>query len=129
MRKTKQQRLAAKKLLQKPPGKLEPVDLSQHPNKPLWMTRCFRNNRYTVMIDDFAPMTNGLTAIKAMVQRHDNEPIPNHWREMQNIKNEIFGRQVTAIEYYPAEFDLCDVANIYWLWILGDEHKLPLAIL
>jgi len=126
MRKVKIKKLAAKKLLRKPKGKLMPIDLSkvEHPD---WMTRAFKNNRYVVMIDDNAKMTNGITAIKAMVQRHDDKPIPSHWKEMQNIKNEIFGNQKTAIEYYPATDNLTDIANIYWLWILPDG-KLPLPI-
>lgn len=127
MRDTKAKNNAAKQLLSLPKGRFEEIDLIFYPKAPEWMTRCFKNNRYVVMIDDFAPMSNGITAIKAMVQRHDNEPIPNHWREMQSIKNEIFGKEITAIEYYPAESKLMDAANIYWLWILNTEY-LPLAV-
>jgi len=127
MRDTKQARLAAKKLMQKPKTKFEPIDLTLR-DHPHWMTRAFNNTRYVVMINDNSPMTNNVVAIKAMIQRHDNEPIPNHWRELQDIKNELFGRHVTAIEFYPAESELMDVANIYWLWILP-EGALPLAIL
>lgn len=114
-------------MMQKPKTKFEPIDLTllDHPH---WMTRAFNNTRYVVMINDNSPMTNNVVAIKAMIQRHDNEPIPNHWRELQDIKNELFGRHVTAIEFYPAESELMDVANIYWLWILP-EGALPLAIL
>lgn len=114
----------AKRLLRKPAGPLEPLDLSLH-KSPYWMTRCYRNNRYTVMIDDNAKMTKGVTAIKAMVQRHDGLPIPNHWAEMQKIKNSIFGLNATAIEYYPPVKDLVDNANIYWLWVLPDS-ELPI---
>jgi len=108
----------ANKLLKLPPGKLMPVDLVINPH-PSWMTRVYRNNRYVVMIDDNAKTSKG-PAIKAMVQRHDDTPIPNHWRELQNIKNEIFGPETTAIEYYPAESELVDEHNIYWLWIFPD---------
>ena len=89
------------------------------------MTRAYKNNRYIVMIDDNARMTNGVTAIKAMVQRHDDKPLNRHWREMQDIKNELFGSGTTAIEFYPAENSLVDHHNIYWLWILPDD-ALPL---
>lgn len=127
MRSKREQQIIANRLLKMPKGKLEPVDLSKT-NPPPWMTRCFRNNRYTVMINDNAPMTGGITAIRAMIQRHDNEPIYNHWREMQSIKNEIFGCNTTAIEYYPSERELEDVANIYWLWIIPKD-ALPIPIL
>ena len=123
---TKLQKASAKKRLSKPKGPLEPVDLEKHPG-PVWMTRAFMNNRYVVMIDDNVTLDTGTTAIKAMVQRHDDKPIPHHWREMQAIKNEIFGRETTAIEYYPPESKLTDDANIYWLWVLPDG-TLPVAI-
>lgn len=126
MARSKAQKSAAKKLLKKPRGRWIPMDLSERPH-PEWLTRVFNNNRYVVMINDNAKMTGGITAIKAMIQRHDDKPIPNHWAEMQSIKSELFGADVTAIEYYPSASKLCDVANIYWLWILP-EDSLPLAI-
>lgn len=119
MSRTRAQRAQAKKLLKKQAGKLEPIDLAER-NAPDWMTRAYRNNRYVVMIDDNARI-NGIAAIKAMVQRHDDKPIPGHWRQLQNIKNELFGAESTAIEFYPPESLLEDVANIYWLWVLPTE--------
>lgn len=127
MSRTKAQMKEAKKLLRKPPGKFVPVDLNEYPAPP-WMTRVFKNNRYVVMINDNAPMTGGITAIRAMVQRHDDKPIPSHWREMQAIKSELFGPEVLAVEYYPPESELMDCANIYWLWIFQDDF-MPRAIL
>jgi hypothetical protein len=101
-----------------PPGKFTAIDMSMHPH-PKWMSRAYRNNRYTVMIDYNCNTTHG-KAIKAMVQKHGDVPIPNHWSEMQAIKNEIFGPEVMAIEYYPKESELVDQHNIYWLWIFPE---------
>ena len=126
MSRNKSQRSAAKRLLSKPKGKLEPIDFEQWP-APDWMTRAYRNNRYVVMIEDDVIMDNGSTAIKVMVQRHDDRPIPNHWREMQSIKNEIFSSESIGIEYYPPESQLTDKANIYWLWVFPNGG-LPQAI-
>jgi len=126
MSRTKAEKAIAKKLFKKPPGKFEQINLAERPH-PEWMTRAYSNNRYVVMINDNASMSNGVTAIKAMVQRHDDTPIPNHWREMQLIKNEIFGHETTAIEFYPATSKLVDVANIYWLWVFP-ENILPLPL-
>lgn len=95
--------------------RLEVIDLSKT-DHPKWMTRAYKNSKYIVMIDDYAS-TNGFDAIKVMVQTHDNKTIENHWRELQNIKNEIFGEEETAIEFYPPESELVDEANIYWLWV------------
>jgi hypothetical protein len=119
MSRTKPMRAAAKRLLAKPPGPLVPIDLTTrwHPD---WMSRAYKNNRYVVMIADRIPMTGGIVAARAMVQRHDDTPIRNHWRELQNIKNALFGPESTAIEIYPPQSKLTDEANIYWLWVLPD---------
>lgn len=119
---SKVQKAVAKKLLKKPRGKLELIRGGAR--RPIWVTRAYANNRYTILIDDKAQMTHDVTAILAMVQRRDDKPIPNHWREMQAIKNELFGVEATGIEYYPAESELEDEHNIYWLWILP-ENVLP----
>ena len=117
----------AEKHFKKPEGKFEPIDLNTATFIPKGMTRAFRNNRYMVMIYDESKTTKG-TAISCLVQKLNNTPILNHWSEMQRIKNEIFGKEVTAVEYYPKESELQDVHNIYWMWIFP-EGVLPIPIL
>ena len=112
----KQRNDAAQKLFKKPAGKLELCDLTTASFVPKGMSRAFRNNRYTVMIYDNTLTTKGF-ATKALIQKHDNTPIVNHWSELQAIKNEIFGHEVTAVEYYPKETKLINTHNIYWLWV------------
>lgn len=115
----RERRLAAKREFKKPVTKFEQVDLSDHYYLPIGITRAYRNTRYTVMVFDNTPTTKGF-ATKALIQKHDNLPITGHWSELQKIKNEIFGEETTAIEYYPANSRLVDEANIYWLWIFPD---------
>lgn len=122
----RQRRLAAKKEFKLPVTKFEAIDLETTPFVPQGMTRAFRNTRYIVMIYDRNRTTHG-NAIRVMVQRHDDRPIPNHWSEMQSIKNEIFGAETVAVEYYPAESKLINTHNIYWLWIYPEEI-LPIPI-
>ena len=122
----RQRRLEAQKLLKKPEGQFEQIDLAMAANKPEWMTRAFKNNRYIVMVNDCAETSKG-SAIRAMVQKVDDTPIVNHWSEMQRIKNELFGEESTAVEYYPKESELIDRHNIYWLWIFP-EGVLPIPI-
>ncbi|RKE02327.1 DUF7694 domain-containing protein [Marinifilum flexuosum] len=102
------------------------VDVKALGDAPEWMTRAFRNNWYTVMINDNAQTDKG-TAIRAMVQNHSDTPIRNHWAEMQNIKNKIFGEEAVAVEYYPAESEMVDDFNIYWMWVFP-EGTLPVPI-
>lgn len=124
--KIKDRHKLAKALFAKPLGPLEPCDLSIMSRIPPGMTRAYRNNRYTVMIFDDTSTTKG-PAIQVLIQRIDNTPIPGHWREIQNIKNEIFGSEAVGIEYYPAESQLMDTHNIYWLWIFPRD-VLPLYV-
>lgn len=123
---TRQRLKVAERLKQDPETKFEMIDLETAQHKPHWMTRAYRNNRYTVMVNDFTETTMG-NAIRVMVQAHDDRPITNHWSEMQRIKNEIFGPEVMAIEYYPAESQKTDDFNIYWMWIFPDG-VLPIPV-
>ena len=120
---SKNRQKVAIRLFKKSAGQFERIDLSKRVH-PSWMTRAYMNNRYVVMIDDKAKTDKGI-AIKAMIQRHDDSPIPQHWSELQNIKNELFGKEATGIEYYPAESKLMNDHNIYWLWVFP-EGMLPI---
>lgn len=115
----RQRRLEAKKVFDKGQSLFMPIDLAKH-NHPSWMTRAYKNNHFVVMIDDNCPTTAG-NAIRVMVQKHNDTPLINHWATMQSIKNEIFGKETVAIEYYPKESELVDHHNIYWMWIFPDN--------
>jgi hypothetical protein len=56
---TKEELKAAQKLLKLPAGSFEAVDFSMSEIAPEDMTRCFRNNRYLVMIFDNAKTSYG----------------------------------------------------------------------
>lgn len=121
-----QRKHAAMKAYRTMSPKFKEVDLAAeraHPQKgqfvPSWMTRAFRNNQFTVMIFDGIKTSAG-PAIRAMVQKHDDTPIKNHWMSMYRIKNEIFGPETIAIEYYPKESELTNDHNIYWMWIFPE---------
>lgn len=107
---------AAKRAFKTLPVRFEKLDLAHLKNMPKWMTRCFRNNQFSVMVNDQMKTSNG-EAIMAMIQKHDDTPIRNHWRQIQRIKNEVFGEETVAIEYYPAQSKLVDDHYIYWIWI------------
>ena len=71
------------------------------------------------MVYDNTETTKG-EAIKVLIQRHDAKPIPNHWKELYTIKNDLFGEEKTSVEYHPPKSKLIDEHNIYWLWIFKD---------
>lgn len=71
------------------------------------------------MITDGVETTHG-KAVRALIQRNDGDPIKDHWNEIQNIKNDVFGYDAIAIEYYPPQNEVVDQAHIYWIWIFPD---------
>ncbi len=114
----KARKAKAKKLMNKPWNKFQPINLATAQHVPHWMTRAYTNNHCVVMINDKAPTSHG-EAVCAMIKRHDGRPVHN-WRKIQNIKNEIFGENTIAVEYYPPESKLIDHFNLYWLWVFPE---------
>lgn len=65
----------------------------------------------------------------------DGEPIASTdganaigWSEKQMIKNELFGEDRFAIEVYPKQDRLVDVADVYHLWVFGKKYDMPFGI-
>lgn len=65
----------------------------------------------------------------------DGEPIVSTdganvigWSEKQMIKNELFGEDRFAIEVYPKQDRLVDVADVYHLWVFGKKYDMPFGI-
>lgn len=92
-------------------------------NPPDGVTKVYKNNRYIVMLYENTLTTVG-KCTKVAIQNFAGERLINHWATIQDIKNQIFGDEVEAVEYYPKESELFDVANVYWIWIFH-EYKLP----
>lgn len=47
-------------------------------------------------------------------------PTGHSWSDFQRIKDEMFGAEAQAVEFYPRQSDLVDQVNVYWLWILAE---------
>ena len=50
------------------------------------------------------------------------------WAEKQQIKDELFGKKRVAIEVYPPEDRLVDMADVYHLWVFEKNFRLPFGI-
>lgn len=61
------------------------------------------------------------------IKRYDRAAIRN-WRHFQQMKNEILGEDVEAIELYPAETRLADNANQYHLWAFAPGEQIPVGM-
>ena len=60
------------------------------------------------------------------IKRYDRAAIRN-WRHFQQMKNEILGEDVEAIELYPSEGRLADNANQYHLWAFPPGERIPIG--
>jgi hypothetical protein len=67
------------------------------------------------------PLKAGSFESRLAIKRTDRQPIRS-WRVLQDIKNEIAGRERIAVEIYPAESRVIDTANIYHLWVFEEGY-------
>lgn len=50
------------------------------------------------------------------------------WSVKQSIKNELFGENRIAIEVFPAEKNKVDVMDVYHMWVLPKDFRMPFGI-
>lgn len=86
---------------------------------------------------DAASMEVWANAIYEVVVRHKPDGITHlsikrytrqavrDWRHLQQIKNEICGPEREAVELFPAESRLTDLANEAHLWVLPEGERFP----
>ena len=82
----------------------------------------FRNSRYQVFVYlGKTEMRHDMDVVMdyahLSIKTHDRSPVRD-WRDMQRIKNELCGTTCEAVELYPNENRLVDMANQYHLWCL-----------
>lgn len=127
------QKAVYRKMAKKPFGPWEERTISvTHPMRPVlmskkekWREENFLNNRYSVQISDVETDWGEVTHL--WIRRHDDEPVRS-WKDMQRVKNELVGKERTAVEVFPAESQLTDSANIYHLWVLPEDFVLPFTL-
>lgn len=61
------------------------------------------------------------------VSRKDGKPIRS-WKQLQMIKNKVFGEDREACELYPCEARVVDFQNTYHLWVLPPKTTFPFGI-
>jgi len=49
------------------------------------------------------------------------------WRDFQSIKNDFCGEEYCAIEIYPPESRLVDMANVFHLWVFPEGIDIPIG--
>jgi hypothetical protein len=87
--------------------------------------RAAENGVFVVMVreieTEWGPITHAWV-------RTSSEATDLRWSEKQRIKDEIFGRERTAIEVFPPRSELTDAANLYHLWVFPAGYQLPVTL-
>ncbi len=50
------------------------------------------------------------------------------WPEMQRIKDELAGKNATAVEVYPPHDEIVDEADMFHIWILAEPLAFGLSV-
>jgi hypothetical protein len=87
------------------------------------MRTAFVNNLYVVLIRPFFDMDGYPTHHCAIRTASNLEP---PWRDLQRIKNELFGEESTAVQVMPPASELIDAADMYHMWVL--PARLPFTL-
>jgi len=58
------------------------------------------------------------------LKRRDKRPI-NSWQDVQTIKNRLFGIEREAIQIFPAESRMVNMANQYHLFVFPEGYIIP----
>jgi hypothetical protein len=92
-----------------------PSDFGPHNKKDECVI--YVNSRYLVRVH---PTSESRPLIKLSI-KHLDLSTRHDWRDFQRIKNELLGEEYEAVELYPAESRLVDMANQYHLWAYPKE--------
>ena len=107
-------------------SELKELNLSKYEDLD-WAEKAYANNHCSVVTQSKLAMKGGSSVshmTKAIIKRHDNKPFTKHWAELQSIKNELWGDNAVAVEYY---FDEDDNNNSYKLCII-DKKTFPIPV-
>ena len=93
------------------------INTETHPHL-VHVTKCWEttDGKYSILYDK----VNGYEHLR--VSRVDDKPIHNYM-DLQEIKNDLFGDDVVAVEIYPRKSDFTDGSNTYHLWAWA--HRTP----
>lgn len=90
------------------------------------MRKAAENGIFSVLIRDLDAPPIGIITHAAIATLGGVTDIT--WAERQRIKNELFGRERTAVEVMPPESELVDEANMYHLWVMPVGYVLPFTL-
>jgi hypothetical protein len=87
----------------------------------------WRNDIYEVFVNEAEPDDHQNVGGKHLsIKRYDRAPVRN-WRHLQQIKNEVAGEFIEALELFPSEGRIADNANQYHLFCLPEGMDIPVG--
>jgi hypothetical protein len=86
------------------------LNMGTHPHLR-FVTKCWQttDGKYDILFDE----VNGYKHLR--VKRIDDQPIHNYM-DLQEIKNDLLGEDVVAVEIYPKKSDFKNDSNTYHIW-------------
>lgn len=95
--------------------------------KSLKITRVMRSKGFLVQIyTEAAPVVARLSILRTSIDTNGGWQQDITWEELQRLKSEAGYGTHDAVEVYPPEADVVNVANIRHLWVLP-ANSLPFA--
>ncbi len=104
-----------------------PVVLTGNPKidtKEVWVNSIYQVFVYRPRQDGEHGTKDGPEMAHLSIKTHERSAIRS-WRDLQRIKNELCGTTCEAVELFPAESRMTDLANQYHLWVLEPGYKFP----
>lgn len=89
------------------------------------MDQSFVNKNYAVLVRTIETEEYG-PVMHAAIRNLPGTDIP--WAEKQRIKNELFGEEREAIEFFPKASELVDEANMYHIWVFPEGVQLAFGL-
>lgn len=78
------------------------------------------NSTYLVDMRKVDPIPGYPEVTWLSIKRLDRAPVgEERFRDFQDIKNQLVGKEEEAVELYPAESRLVDTCNQYHLWVVA----------
>ncbi len=96
---------------------LSPVPPEKWPHRPAGLKEVWRNQKFLVQVFEEPGGVERLSVIRSIRTAGEwADGIP--WEELQQLKRECGRGGRWAVEMYPADSDVVNVANMRHLWVL-----------
>lgn len=100
---------------------------AEHYRRTALREKRYQNDDYRVFVSQVHVVGGFPPFIHLTIERLDGAPV-HSWSDLQTIKNMLVGPEHEAVEVYPAESRLVDMAHQYHLWAFAEEGlKLPIG--